>query len=167
MYLISTEEKSPEQIAEECWRAQEVYRLAEEKALKEMSQEENVQNETQEYVFMKKPIQCHLWNNPCSDSLHLINFDVIETYEDDGHLSRRLVKCKDCGQLYFKEFYEWIDWENGNDPQYGTLIPVETDEDIEMLRKTDVFGLLQLRPCLRSDFPSTADTPKVYWLEKN
>lgn len=167
MYLISTEGKSLEQINKECLKAHEVYRLAEEKALKEISQERNNQGVAQEEIIMKEPIQCHLWNNPSSDSLDYNNFELIKTYEEDGHFSRRLVKCKECGQLYFKEFYEWIDYENGNDPQYTTLIPVETDEDIERLRKTNVFGLLQFRPCLRSDFPSTTDVPKVYWLEKD
>lgn len=160
MYLISTEGKSPEKIANECWKAHEVYRLAEEKSLKEMSQKEEKN--------YKKPIQCLLWQKDELTSQDLHNcFELIETYEEDGHFSRRLVKCKECGQLYFKEFYEWIDWENGNDPQYITFIPVEINDDIERLKRSNVFELLEFRPCLRSDFPSTAITPKVYWLGKN
>ena len=113
---------------------------------------------------MKNPAQCILWENP-----ELIRgaakelFELIETYVDESHLSRRLVKCRECGQLYFFEFYEEIDWVDGDDPQYTTYIPVETDEDIQTLKKSSQFELLQFFPRLQIDFPKEAKNPKIWW----
>jgi len=84
---------------------------------------------------MKQPTQCVLRENP-----NLIvgaqddSFERIETYADESHLMRHLLKCRECGQLYFFEFYEEIDWEDGDDSQYKTYIPVETEAEIETLK---------------------------------
>jgi hypothetical protein len=83
-------------------------------------------------------------------------FERIETYVDDDHLVRSLLKCRECGAFYFHEFYEWIDWEDGNDPQYSTYIPVETDEEINALKTASPFGLLGFSPRLQRDFPKDA-----------
>lgn len=114
------------------------------------------------------PTRCHLWKQPklVPEDLAGEHFDVIETYADDGHISRRLVKCKLCGQLYFREFYEEIDWRDGNDPQYTTLIPVKTNAQIEALKQLSLFELMDVLPQLRKDFPKEADQPKVYWIKK-
>jgi len=117
---------------------------------------------------MKKPTQCYLWKKDklTSQDLHYENFELLETFTEDCHFSRRLVKCKECGQLYFKEFYEEVDWVSGDDPQYTTFIPVETREEIETLKKTDIFGLLLFSPRLQGDFPKGADEEKVHWVGK-
>ena len=102
---------------------------------------------------MKKPTQCALWEQP--DLVLSVPredlFERIDTYVDDSHLFRDLLKCRECGQLYFFEFYEQIDWEGGNDSQNVTYIPVETDEEIETLKKASVFELLQFSPRLHKD----------------
>jgi hypothetical protein len=90
-----------------------------------------------------------------------------ETYVDESHLFRDLLKCKGCGQLYFFEFYEEIDWEEGNDPQYSTYIPVETGAEIEMLKKASPLKLLEHLPQLRHDFPKDAKSPKTYWAKNS
>ena len=113
---------------------------------------------------MKKPTQCHLWQKDNFTNADLLDFEIIKTFIDESHFIRKLVRCKQCGQLYFNEFYEWIDWENGNDPQYVTWVPVETKEEIETLRKTSVMDLLHIRPCLRKDFPKHIKNPVFYWL---
>jgi hypothetical protein len=77
-----------------------------------------------------------------------------------------LLKCRECGQLYFFEFYEWVDWENGNDPQYSKYIPVPTVDDAQMLRKATQAELLLFSPSLNIDFPRDADAPKIYWAGK-
>jgi hypothetical protein len=93
-------------------------------------------------------------------------FDRINTYVDDNHWSRYLLKCHECGQLYFYEFYEWTDWTDGNDPRYSTYIPVETDADVEELRKTLPVELLQFVPRLQRDFPKEATEPRASWVGK-
>src|SRR4051812_8800903 len=113
---------------------------------------------------MKSPTQCVLWEKP-----ELISepknkrFELIETFVDESHLWRHLLKCRECGQLYFFEFYEEIDWEGGDDPQYSTYIPVATDEEIATLKNGPPHGLLGYLPQLRKDFPKGAKTSKVYW----
>ncbi len=36
-------------------------------------------------------------------------------YADESHFQRYLLKCRECGQLYFFEFLEEIDWSHGKD----------------------------------------------------
>src|SRR5215468_1344249 len=113
---------------------------------------------------MKEPTQCVLWKKPkLVQGPRQERFELVETYVDESHLSRCLLKCRECGQLYFHEFYEWIDWEDGDDPQYSTYIPVETAAEIETLKNTSPFDLLQVSPRLRIDFPKGAKVPTVYW----
>lgn len=114
---------------------------------------------------MKKPIQCALWEKP-----ELVTtkdyFEIVEVFEDESHLIRRLLKCRECNQLYFYEFYETIDWENGNDPQYRSYIPVETKDEIETLKNASVFDLMKFSPRLQRDFPKDAETPTTQWVGK-
>jgi hypothetical protein len=113
---------------------------------------------------MKAPTQCALWKKPeLVDEPRENRFELLETFVDESHLSRDLLKCKECGQLYFFEFYEEIDWEDGNDPQYSKYIPVENGAEIEMLKKASPLKLLQYLPQLRHDFPKDAKSPKTYW----
>src|SRR5882762_1278101 len=99
------------------------------------------------------PEQCHLWHkDPLTfeDYAHA-HFERLQEYEDDTHLMRRLLKCQDCGQLYFYEFYEWIDWQNGNDPQYVTLVPVASAEEASKLAELSPIQVAGLRPALHKD----------------
>jgi hypothetical protein len=114
---------------------------------------------------MKNPEQCALWKMPglIGDPQKDL-FERIDTYADESHLSRCLLKCRECGQLYFFEFYEEIDWVSGNDPQYSTYIPVETEDEIACLKKASPFGLLQFSPRLQRDFPADAKKPTVRWV---
>jgi len=115
---------------------------------------------------MKEPRQCVLWTKP-----ELVNeskasrFERLETYVDESHHWRYLLKCRECGQRYFFEFYEEIDWSGGNDPQYSTYIPVDSDSEIETLKQTSPFGLLQFGPRLQKDWPKDADRPTLRWVK--
>src|SRR5262245_7060663 len=121
----------------------------------------------QEWSKMKNPTQCVLWENPdlVSDRQE-VRFERIDTYVDDSHLMRRLLRCRECGQLYFFEFYEEIDWVEGNDPQYSTYIAVESDTEIEILKKASSFELLKYFPRLQRDFPKEAQAPTARWVGK-
>lgn len=115
---------------------------------------------------MKPPTQCHLWQAEKLNPQDLYGcFESLEDFgEEDTHFRRALMRCKSCGQLYYYEFYEWIDWEGGNDPQYRTWVPVESREEIEELNKTDHISLLKYFPRLQSDFPRDATEAKVFWV---
>jgi hypothetical protein len=67
----------------------------------------------------------------------------------------------------FFEFYEEIDWEGGDDPQYSKYIPVDTGAEIEMLKKASPLQLLHYFPQLRHDFPKGAKSPTTYWAKNS
>ena len=115
---------------------------------------------------MKQPTQCHLWQAETLTPDDLYGcFDTLEEFgEEDIHLRRSLMRCKSCGQLYYYEFHEWIDWTGGNDPQYRTWIPVESREEIDALNQTSPLTLLKFLPRLQSDFPKDTNEPKVFWV---
>lgn len=113
------------------------------------------------------PTQCHLWQKEplTSEDIRMDkNFEFLFTFEEDTHLIRRLVQCKDCGQLYFYEFYELIDWVGGNDPQYRTFIPVESEEEARKLAQMTQFALLQFYPRLLSGWPADEERPIIRWV---
>jgi hypothetical protein len=116
----------------------------------------------------REPSRCALWQRtPLTDALvddfFLNGCDLVETYADDGHFSRRLIRCRECGQAYLKEFNEIVDWVGGNDAQYITLIPVETPEDVEAARTAGVLRAMDFLPQLRIDWPSDAKERTIYW----
>lgn len=116
---------------------------------------------------MKPPTQCVLWDQP-ELVLGPVSqlFELLETYEKESHFWRYLLKCRECGQLYFYEFYEEIDWEGGNDPQQSIYIPLESKDEIEALNMRTSFELRQCFPRLHKDFPRDASQPGVQWVKE-
>lgn len=118
---------------------------------------------------MKNPTQCALWEHPellLEPGKQKGLFAPIETYVNENHLVRSLLKCRECGQLYFYEFYEEVDWEDGDDPQYSTYIPVETEDEIKTLKSVSPIGLSGFSPRLLREFPKGAKGPTVHWVGK-
>jgi hypothetical protein len=111
------------------------------------------EEEPPQIVHLQNPTGCSLWADPdrIVSSKFSELFDEVESYEDSSHLTRSLYKCRDCGQLYFHEWYEWVDWKDGNDKMYTTLIPVQTQAEIEALKQTNNFTLLTYFPRLQWD----------------
>lgn len=89
---------------------------------------------------------------------------MLKTYYKDSHFWRYLLCCRECGQRYFFEFYEEVDWVEGEDPQYSTYLPVETDAEIAKLLKTARIDLVQFAPRLQKDFPKGAKAPTLRWV---
>ena len=115
------------------------------------------------------PRHCRYWQveQPTGDIFQKHeNFAVLETYKEDSHLIRQLLRCKECDQLYFYEMYEQIDWANGEDPIYRTLIPVATAEDARILARWSITEIHTATPRLLSDWPAELTQPKVYWVGK-
>ena len=112
---------------------------------------------------MKVPTACHLWSCETLKREDLRNFDVVERFVDESHLVRSLVRCQSCGQLYFKEWLELV-YYHGEDPQYETLIPVETRDQIEQLQRATSTELAGFKPQLRSNWPSDAVEPRIFWV---
>lgn len=92
------------------------------------------------------------------------SFTRLKSFEDESHLIRSLLQCIDCKQLYFYEFYEEIDWEEGNDPQYRILIPITSEVEAEIMSKLQRSELLLLFPRIQIDWPSYAQAPEGKWI---
>src|SRR5579864_9389236 len=103
------------------------------------------------------PTQCALWTKP-ELLAETKGFDTVETLTDESHLERSVLKCRECGQLYFFEFYEIVDWKDGNDRIYWTFIPVDTPERIAALKDASVFDLMRYTPRLLRDFATAKGT---------
>ena len=93
------------------------------------------------------PQKCALWRN-------------------DSHDRRCQLRCRECGQLYFYKFLEFVDYENGADPQYRTYIPVSSEQDAAMLSEVPEWELDKYKPALHEDWPKGQDKPKTYWVRR-
>ncbi len=100
---------------------------------------------------LPQPTQCVLWDKPELVGQPPVKtmFETVETFVDTNHLERTLFKCRECGQLYFYEYYEHVDFDDGNDREYLTYIPVEAPEDIAAMNKGTVFDLMRFFPRLQ------------------
>lgn len=101
-------------------------------------------------TLLKEPVQCALWRQP-----ELVQrkwderFEALEIFTDEespiGDVFRRLMRCRECGQLYLMEFY----YRSG--ASYQTFIPVETREMAECLSSRSIYDLLTVLPRLQRD----------------
>jgi hypothetical protein len=100
---------------------------------------------------LRQPTQCVLWDKPQLVGQPPVKdmFETVETFVDTSHLERTLFKCRECGQLYFYEYYEHVDFGDGNDREYLTYIPVEAPEDIAAMKEGTVFDLMRFFPRLQ------------------
>lgn len=85
---------------------------------------------------------------------------------DKSHLRVTVRQCPQCGQSFLYVFIETVDWVNGEDPQYRSLLPLTEDElrafiESEFTEST-LQGLRVPRCCLQRDLPDS-DPPRVYW----
>ena len=92
------------------------------------------------------------------------HFENIKLYLDESHLMRRLVRHIPSGELYFYEFYEEIDYLNGNDPQYRTFIPVESEAQADKINKLDIFEIHTIIPRLIADWHAD-NTRVIKWVK--
>jgi hypothetical protein len=91
---------------------------------------------------------------------------MIEVIVKDSHLERHLFKCRECGQLYFHEWYEHANFKHDN-YMYETYIPVENQADIDKLRKTENSAeLIKFFPQLHGSFTNGIND-SLQWLESS
>jgi hypothetical protein len=87
---------------------------------------------------------------------------------DESHFIVAILVCPGCDQQYVSIFTEMIDWADGNDPQYWTLLPITGAEAAGLIRQgtsLDETGLNALgreRRSLRRDHPRDGP-PRVFW----
>lgn len=110
---------------------------------------------------MKKPTQCHLWQK---EELIPSDFDFenIKKIIESSHFDCGILRCKKCEQLYFYQSYEEVDFEGGNDSQYDTYIPIESENEANVMAKLSPIELLQFSPRLQWD----SNNPTIKWIGK-
>lgn len=110
---------------------------------------------------------CVLWREPeATVSKPMADqFGLRKTFAKQSHWWRYLLECRCCGQLYGFEFYEEVDWEGGQDPQYSTWVPLSSDAEIEALKASAPGQLAEFVPRLCKDWPKGQEKPKLYWIK--
>jgi len=85
---------------------------------------------------------------------------------DESHFRVVLLACPRCSQRFVSVFTETVDWADGDDPQYWTVLPV-TAAEVERLEASAITesalnALAPERRSLRRDHPKAAN-PRTYW----
>ena len=87
---------------------------------------------------------------------------------DESHFHVMILACPSCTQRFVSVFTETIDWTDGDDPQYWTVLPITTAEAAELVQQGDSLNEPMLealgpgRPSLRRDYPK-GGTRHIYW----
>jgi hypothetical protein len=95
-------------------------------------------------------------------------FEFVKRLIDESHYIVSILRCPHCAQAYLSVFTETIDWTDGEDPQYRTLLPIEAQEqealvrEGEDLRESTLNALGRERRSLRIDFPKGAPK-RMFW----
>jgi hypothetical protein len=110
--------------------------------------------------------KCALWKDPEATVAKGLKeqFELQETYFKDSHWWRYLLACRGCGRLYIFEFWEEIDWQSGNDPQFTTWVPVAEAKDISVAHTEPSGSLRSFVPRLCKDWPKDEKRPRIYWV---
>ena len=88
---------------------------------------------------------------------------------DESHFHVMILACAHCAQRFVSIFAETIDWADGEDPQYWTLLPItgaeaaDLTEQRNLLTESELYALPGRR-CLRRDYPKAA-APRTFWAE--
>lgn len=88
---------------------------------------------------------------------------------DDSHFHVMILACPSCAQRFVSIFTESIDWADGDDPQYWTLLPITEAEAIDLVRHKESLTETQLnalgpgRRCLQRDHPKATE-PRIFWV---
>jgi hypothetical protein len=87
---------------------------------------------------------------------------------DESHFHVAILACPRCDQRFVSVFTETIDWVDGDDPQYWTVLPITEAEAADLARQGAALteaGLHALGPgrrCLRLDHPNGA-AGRIAW----
>lgn len=87
---------------------------------------------------------------------------------DESHFIVKLLTCPDCGQHWVSIFTEMIDWTQGDDAQYWTLLPVTKSESDELLAQGENVSTSRIeqigsnRRYLQIDYP-TGKEKRICW----
>lgn len=87
---------------------------------------------------------------------------------DESHFIVIILGCNSCEQRFVSVFTETIDWQDGDDPQYWTLLPITEEEAASLneqqnsLDETNLNSLGRDRRSLQREHPKTGPL-LVFW----
>lgn len=108
------------------------------------------------------------WSSEASAAWGAVTSIPIETHLiDESHYIVSIRACPSCSQRYLQVTTETIDWEDGEDPIYRTIIPVDSAEitklTISKPLDTSIIESIGVgRRSLRYAWPKGQD-PSTYW----
>ncbi len=108
------------------------------------------------------------WSTEASEAWRAVTNIPIQTYLiDESHYIVSIRVCPSCSQHYLQVTTETIDWSDGEDPIYRTIIPIDDAERTELTssKRLDVNiieGVGVGRQSLRFDRPKNQE-PSTYW----
>jgi hypothetical protein len=86
---------------------------------------------------------------------------------NESHFHVTILACPFCAQRFVPIFTESIDWQDGDEPLYWTLLPI-TEEEADLIRNRDSLTEIPLnalgpgRRSLQRDHPKARE-PSIYW----
>ena len=92
----------------------------------------------------------------------------VEELIDESHFHVMVLACRRCSQTFVSVFTETIDWTDGEDPQFWTLLPITEPETASLLQErnslseTKLYALAPGRRCLRREHPKSSP-PRAFW----
>jgi hypothetical protein len=87
---------------------------------------------------------------------------------DESHFHVTIRACRSCSQRFVSIFTEMVDWVDGDDPQYWTLVPVTAAEAAKLAEQGSSVTEMELnafgrgRRRLRHDHPKGVPA-RSYW----
>lgn len=87
---------------------------------------------------------------------------------DESHFHVMIRACTSCSQQFVSIFTETIDWADGEDPQYWTLMPITREEAADLVWRGGSLSEATLdelgvgRRSLRRDHPK-GEAPRSFW----
>jgi hypothetical protein len=95
--------------------------------------------------------------------------ELEERLVDESHYRVVILTCPACTQRFISIFTEKIDWADGDDPQYWTVMPLTQQEAADLRRRGssvsegELCSLASDRRSLQRDYPKEADAPRLFW----
>jgi hypothetical protein len=91
---------------------------------------------------------------------------VVEV-SDRSHFHQRILVCEACSQKFLRTFYEEVDFEDGDDPQYLVVVPITPAEEDTLLFRDegvgDRFAVGKNRRVVRKDSPKGDPDGVIRW----
>jgi hypothetical protein len=87
---------------------------------------------------------------------------------DESHFHVMILACPRCTQRFVSVFTETVDWGDGDDPQYWTVLPITEAEAADLIQQGDALPEAMLhalgpgRRALRLDHPK-ASALRIFW----